>query len=55
MESRRWLFINKEQIIIVNNMGVTIINRDLAGMKILEMCGSNVEKMSGIMQNPGIT
>jgi len=52
---RRELLVNNEASIIAISIGVNSKNTDLIGSKVLEICGSNVEKISGIMQNSGIT
>lgn len=52
---RRELLVNNEASIIAISIGVNSKNTDLIGSRVLEICGSNVEKISGIMQNSGIT
>lgn len=52
---RRELLVNNEASIIAISIGVNSKNTDLIGSRVLEICGSNVEKISGIMQNSGTT
>lgn len=55
IEDNRWLIGNTESRTIEILIGVNSRKIDLNGINDLDICGSNEEKMSGIMQDSGGT